>query len=49
MFVLEALQNVSRHSDQGQHADMSLVVYSKTDNGYTVTNRKCSAISALVI
>ena len=37
MFVLESLQNVSRHSDHSQHADMSLVVYSKTDNGYTVT------------
>ena len=36
MFVLESLQNVSRHSDQNLHADMSLVVYSKTDNGYTV-------------
>ncbi len=37
MFVLESLQNVSRHSDISEHADMSLVVYSKTDNGYTVT------------
>jgi hypothetical protein len=37
MFVLESLQNVSRHSDQNHHADMSLVVYSKTSNGYTVT------------
>jgi hypothetical protein len=37
MFVLESLQNVSRHSDHHQHSDMSLVVYSKTDNGYTVT------------
>jgi len=39
MFVLESLQNVSQHSDQHQHqyADMSLVVYSKTGNGYTVT------------
>jgi hypothetical protein len=37
MFVLESLQNVSRHSDQEQHANMSLVVYSKTGNGYTVT------------
>jgi hypothetical protein len=37
MFVLESLQNVSRHSDQSQHADMSLVVYSRTDKGYTVT------------
>lgn len=37
MFVLESLQNVSRHSNKNQHADMSLVVYSKTGNGYTVT------------
>ncbi len=37
MFVLESLQNVSRHSSHEQYADMSLVVYSKTDNGYTVT------------
>jgi hypothetical protein len=37
MFVLESLQNVSRHGNQSQHADMSLVVYSKTDAGYTVT------------
>ena len=37
MFVLESLQNVSRHSDVNEHADMSLVVYSKIDGGYTVT------------
>ncbi|MGD0756701.1 MAG: SiaB family protein kinase [Bacteroidales bacterium] len=37
MFVLESLQNVSRHSDKNRYADMSLVIYSKTDNGYTVT------------
>ena len=37
MFVLESLQNISRHIDRSQHADMSLVVYSKTDTGYTVT------------
>jgi hypothetical protein len=37
MFVLESLQNVSRHSIKSQHADMSMVVYSRTDNGYTVT------------
>jgi hypothetical protein len=37
MFVLESLQNVSRHSNKNQHANMSLVVYSKTDTGYTVT------------
>jgi hypothetical protein len=37
MFVLESLQNVSRHTSGDLYADMSLVVYSKTDNGYTVT------------
>lgn len=37
MFVLESLQNVSRHSDQNKHSDMSLVVYSKTGTGYTVS------------
>lgn len=37
MFVLESLQNVSRHSNRDEHADMSLVVYSKTGDGYTVT------------
>ncbi len=37
MFVLESLQNVSRHSDKNQYSEMSLVVYSKTDSGYTVT------------
>jgi hypothetical protein len=37
MFVLESLQNVSRHTSGDIYADMSLVVYSKTDTGYTVT------------
>lgn len=37
MFVLESLQNVSRHGDINDHADMSLVVYSKINGGYTVT------------
>ena len=37
MFVLESLQNVSKHGNLNHHGDMSLVVYSKTDNGYTVT------------
>lgn len=37
MFVLESLQNVSRHSDSSRHAGMSLVVYSKSPDGYTVT------------
>ena len=37
MFVLESLQNVTRHSDKNQYANMSLVVYSKSEGGYTVT------------
>lgn len=37
MFVLESLQNVSRHSNGQEHAEMSLVVYSKIRGGYTVT------------
>jgi hypothetical protein len=37
MFVLESLQNVTKHSDRNHFGEMSLVVYSKTDNGYTVT------------
>ena len=37
MFALENLQNVTRHGDHLHHADMSLVSYSKTDDGYTIT------------
>lgn len=37
MFVVESLQNVSKHSDQAELTDMSIVVYSKTKGGYTVT------------
>jgi hypothetical protein len=37
MFVLESLQNVQRHGTGDSYADMSMVVYSKSDNGYTVT------------
>ena len=37
MFVLESLQNVSRHSNRTEHADKSIVVFAKTDNGYIVT------------
>lgn len=37
MFVLESLQNVARHSDSSQLSNMSLVVYSKFNGGYTVT------------
>jgi hypothetical protein len=37
MFVLESLQNVSRHSTKKKHGEMSLVIYSKIERGYTVT------------
>jgi hypothetical protein len=37
MFVLESLQNVQRHGNVDSYADMSMVVYSKSANGYTVT------------
>ncbi len=37
MYVLENLQNIVKHGDQSGHADMSLVAYSKTDDGYTIT------------
>jgi hypothetical protein len=37
MFVLESLQNVMKHATATQHGNMSLVVYSKADPGYTVT------------
>jgi hypothetical protein len=47
MFVLESLQNVSRHSDKSEHADMSLVVYSKTDEGYTVTTGNVLPVSSI--
>jgi hypothetical protein len=48
MFVLESLQNVSKHSKESQHAHMSLVVYSKTDSGYTVTTGNVLPSSSLV-
>lgn len=37
MFVLESLQNVSRHSNDNLHASMSVVAYSKTGSGYCVS------------
>lgn len=37
MFVLENLQNISRHSDRNELARMSMVVYSKVNGGYSVT------------
>jgi len=37
MFVLESLQNVTRHGNSAISDLMSLVVYSKLDRGYTVT------------
>jgi hypothetical protein len=37
MFVLESLQNVTKNLEKGSGKDMSMVIYSKTDLGYTVT------------
>lgn len=37
MFVLENLQNISRHGARPEKAVTSLVVYSKTTDGYTVS------------
>ncbi len=37
MFVLESLQNISRHSYRDRHADMSLIIYSKHKGDYSVT------------
>lgn len=37
MFVLESLQNVSKHSDREYYGKMSIVLYSGHNNGYTVT------------
>jgi hypothetical protein len=45
MFVLESLQNVSRHSKYFEHSDMSLVIYSKTGDGYTVTTGNVIPVS----
>lgn len=36
MFVLESLQNVSRHGQKDNSDRMSLVIYSKSNGGYTV-------------
>jgi hypothetical protein len=48
MFVLESLQNASKHNTESQHAHMSLVVYSKTESGYTVTTGNVLPSSSLV-
>ncbi|MBP1666705.1 MAG: hypothetical protein H6Q23_1565, partial [Bacteroidetes bacterium] len=37
MYVLENLQNIIKHGDHSGYAGMSLVAYSKTDDGYTIT------------
>jgi len=37
MYVLESLQNIAKHSDHLSNGKMSLVTYSKTADGYTIT------------
>lgn len=45
MFVLESLQNVSRHKEDMETANMSIVVYNKTDDGYSVSTGNVIASS----
>jgi len=47
MFVLESLQNVSRHSDNNEMAGMSLVVYTKAEGGYTVSTGNVISTSGI--
>ena len=44
MYVLENLQNIVKHGDHAGYGGMSLVAYSKTGDGYTITTG--NAISA---
>lgn len=37
MYVLESLQNIVKHGDRTSRSGMSLVSYSKTDDGYKIT------------
>lgn len=37
MYVLENLQNIVKHGDHHEHSGMSVVSYSKTGDGYTIT------------
>lgn len=37
MYVLESLQNMAKHGEHIHHGNMSLVAYSKTGSGYTIT------------
>jgi hypothetical protein len=47
MFVLESLQNVSLHSQNNNNDHMSLVIYSKTGPGYTVTTGNVMSIEGI--
>jgi hypothetical protein len=37
MYVLESLQNIIKHGEQSGNESMSLVAYSKTDDGYKIS------------
>jgi len=37
MYVLESLQNITKHGRHSDHSVMPLVSYSKTDDGYAIT------------
>lgn len=47
MFLVESLQNVAKHSDPPEMTDMSLVIYSKADRGYTVTTGNVISTSSV--
>lgn len=36
MFILESLQNIIKHGDHNRHADMSVVIYTRTEEGYNI-------------
>lgn len=37
MYLLESLQNIAKHGEHQKYSGMSVVAYSKTDDGYTIT------------
>jgi hypothetical protein len=49
MFVLESLQNIAKHGDHDQYGEMSLVSFSRTDDGYTITTGNIIASENVVI
>ncbi len=44
MYVLENLQNIAKHGEHKRREGMSVVAYSKTDDGYTITTGNLIAV-----